>query len=120
MTTTRARACRRASSATGSSGDGWRIAQARACSGEEEAAKKPKKTGSGASAAGRGRAADRWLRAVVIKNEKLVLERLPCARMYERSFMHRDNVTHVRGPRRCLLLLRTLTCVRGVDRHHQD
>lgn len=30
----------------------------------------------------------------VLQFEQLYLQRLPCAEMYERSYMHRDNVTH--------------------------
>lgn len=29
------------------------------------------------------------------EEEALYLQQLPCAEMYERSFMHRDAVTHV-------------------------
>ena len=31
----------------------------------------------------------------MLQFEKLYLDRLPCADMYEWSFMHRDRVTHI-------------------------
>jgi len=40
-------------------------------------------------------AVSRLARRVVLQFEKLYLDRLPCADMYEWSFMHRDRVTHI-------------------------
>ena len=37
----------------------------------------------------------RWPAKQVLEHEAMYLEALPCAQMYERSYMHRDAVTHV-------------------------
>ena len=36
-----------------------------------------------------------WPAKQVLEHEAMYLEALPCAQMYERSYMHRDTVTHV-------------------------
>jgi len=37
----------------------------------------------------------------VLDGEQTYLDALPCAEMYEKSFMHRDTITHVVSPRSC-------------------